>query len=288
MVEQPDEFGCPYLGLLDDPDTRFTFPSDRHSCQNANPVLRVDLEHQAAFCLNPNYPTCAVFSSSVPVKLPKGVAANKPRTNFLPVIPVLSGITILAIILALTVRQFGDAFALPTPTQGQATQVIPVFRATASISTPEPELATLQPEEVVNNLYGLYLPYLLRSDPNLNIPPEQTHQVHEPILLSTPSIVVSDAVPPMKTCQPPAGWVTYSVQKGDTLFQLGLAVRKSVNELVDANCLSNTMIRIGQILYLPHKIKVTPLPTKTPRPEATIEPLPTPTEAPSATPYPYP
>jgi LysM repeat protein len=91
-------------------------------------------------------------------------------------------------------------------------------------------------------------------------------------------------LPPTETivpCGPPAGWVNYTVKHGDTLFQIGLMFGVMVSDLQNANCMgSSTLIRTGQILFVPdvHIHTPTTQPTRTPKPS------PAPTEAPSSTP----
>jgi len=53
-------------------------------------------------------------------------------------------------------------------------------------------------------------------------------------------------------CGPPAGWVIYVVQKGDTLYSIAVQSGASVAQLQWANCLGNsTTVRVGQKLYVP-------------------------------------
>jgi LysM repeat protein len=74
----------------------------------------------------------------------------------------------------------------------------------------------------------------------------------------------------------PSGWGTYSVQAGDTLSSLASARGTTVEEVIQANCLSSTEIQVGQVLYLP--LLPTPTPTLFPTP------VPVPRPAPLSTP----
>ena len=59
------------------------------------------------------------------------------------------------------------------------------------------------------------------------------------------------ALPPAPTnCPPPAGWLPYAVQPGDTLDGLALRYKKTGAEISQANCLGTTMLP-GQLVYLP-------------------------------------
>ncbi len=85
-------------------------------------------------------------------------------------------------------------------------------------------------------------------------------------------------------CGPPAHWVIYIVQKGDTLFNISLQTGASIAELQWANCLGNsTTVRVGQKLYVPKLPQVKqPTPTSKP-PKPTKPPA---TSAPGVTPIP--
>ena len=79
-----------------------------------------------------------------------------------------------------------------------------------------------------------------------------------------PSVVVF--VPPMRTqiplsCGAPYSWIVYFVQPGDTLYHLGLAYGITTSELQRANCMrTSTLLRTGQILYVPPWAPLAPLP----------------------------
>ena len=81
-------------------------------------------------------------------------------------------------------------------------------------------------------------------------------------ILYVPPIPTATTIP----CGPPAGWVSYTVKFGDTLYSLSHAYGVSIAQLQFANCLpaSQYNISIGQILRVPFvAITRTPLPTAT-------------------------
>lgn len=77
-------------------------------------------------------------------------------------------------------------------------------------------------------------------------------------------------------CGAPAGWVSYRVRSGDTLYSLSRLTGVSIYQIQQANCLgSSTLIVTGQSLYLPF---IPAFPTLTPLPTWTVTiPSPTPT-----------
>lgn len=53
-------------------------------------------------------------------------------------------------------------------------------------------------------------------------------------------------------CSPPAGWVQYRVQIGNTLFLIAQSVRSNVFELAQANCIRNVdRIQAGDVIFVP-------------------------------------
>lgn len=61
----------------------------------------------------------------------------------------------------------------------------------------------------------------------------------------------STAVPTVGCGQPPAGWVPYIVQAGDTLFALSVNTGAAVDEIVRVNCLEMQPLVTGGQIYLP-------------------------------------
>jgi PKD repeat protein len=64
----------------------------------------------------------------------------------------------------------------------------------------------------------------------------------------------------------PFGWdYTWVVRPGETLFSIGRAVNETWETLMDANCLTSTIIHVGDELVVPRP-RPTPIPTRTPKP----------------------
>jgi len=98
-----------------------------------------------------------------------------------------------------------------------------------------------------------------------------------PPLTATPT---STPIPPTPNwsptpCKPPVDWQRYLVQRGDTLYSLAQRHNTTVYAIIQANCLTNYAIYMGQFLYLP-PLPAAPTPTVTRTPTST----PTPTHTP--------
>lgn len=101
----------------------------------------------------------------------------------------------------------------------------------------------------------------------------------------------SPTSPPV-ACGAPPGWIQYTVQPGDNLYQISLRYGITVPQLKQANCLTSDTINVGQRLWVPNVPTMTPPVTPaelefgTGTPELPTEPAtetPTPTSPPTAT-----
>lgn len=90
---------------------------------------------------------------------------------------------------------------------------------------------------------------------NTSIPTETDTQPNSDI----PPTSTSVPEPTSTSCGPPSGWVSYTVQAGDTLFNLATLTTTTVAEIQSANCLNNTTIIVGEEIFL----SFIPIPTST-------------------------
>ncbi|MBE9473281.1 MAG: LysM peptidoglycan-binding domain-containing protein [Chloroflexi bacterium] len=83
------------------------------------------------------------------------------------------------------------------------------------------------------------------NTPTINPTPIPTNQ---PTL--TPTLILS-ALTESDLCEPPPGWEAYTVQRSDTLNKLSASTGLTPQQLADANCLTESRLIPGTILYLP-------------------------------------
>jgi hypothetical protein len=55
---------CPFLGLVDDPETHFMFAAPGHRCRADSKPARISLPHQGSYCLSVDYPACPLFKGA--------------------------------------------------------------------------------------------------------------------------------------------------------------------------------------------------------------------------------
>lgn len=106
----------------------------------------------------------------------------------------------------------------------------------------------------------------------------------------TPALPALQPTPTYRYCPRPYGWVIYYVKRGDTLSSISSARGITYQVLMDRNCLTSTIIRPGQRLYVPNvpvvPASVTPAPVispTSPPPPATWTSIPPTAVIPSAT-----
>jgi len=108
--------------------------------------------------------------------------------------------------------------------------------------------------------------------------PTSTPFTSEATLTLTPALAFTST-----PCLPPPNWALYTVQRGDTLFELSRRAGQSVDAIRLANCLVDLSLKTGQKIYLPRleptaTLVVIAQPTETATPEntPTLTPIPLP------------
>ncbi len=142
----------------------------------------------------------------------------------------------------------------PTDSTGPGGSTSP--DATAQSATPPSTLTCATPEG--------WMPIIIMPDQTLddiaemyNTTPEMLQEGNclegDEILAGTILFVPMTAQTSQSSapCGPPAGWVIYYVQPGDTLYGIAAMFGTSANQLINANCLSSTTVYVGQRLYVP-------------------------------------
>lgn len=75
-IKQNEPFStsiCPYLGIKDDLETSYAFPSEWNNCHHCKPVISVKLEHQRDYCLSEKYNLCPVYVEKSSQPLPRNL-----------------------------------------------------------------------------------------------------------------------------------------------------------------------------------------------------------------------
>ncbi len=170
----------------------------------------------------------------------------------------------------------------PSQTPQSAIPLVSATPTTTPFPTPIPTTTSPLPEECGAVPAG-WLPTTVRSGETLMMLAIRSgtseaaivraNCLRQDMLLPGLIIYLPPAPPTRQPCGPPASWVQYVVQPGETMFSLALRHGTTVYAIINANCLSSSDLRAGQLIFLP------PL-------RSTATPMPSPTGRPSATPFP--
>lgn len=184
---------------------------------------------------------------------------------------------------------------IPLSTGTPILQITPVsrfpFRITPAPITPENDVldlsnrltltAIVATSDIIMTEFLLNQPTLTSTEPSvvaaaptltLTSVPEQSSSTPVadslgilPTPPATPTVISADATNrPESTCELPAGWTTYTVESGNTLFAIALAVNETLEELRYANCLDDVDdITTGDVLFVP-RAPVNPVSTTSP------------------------
>ncbi len=170
---------CPFLGIANDPESFFGFPTDGNYCHIPSPAEPVALAHQSRACLTPDFFACPVYQAGpewrgrlpAPLRGRRGAAAGRPsRVNSRAVLSGFLGagaVIIVAVVLMLVVYLVAsgraDRWLARPQVPTVSTSVVAVAATTAPVtSTPVPQTpaptATAGPPKAVAGPLTFTLP----------------------------------------------------------------------------------------------------------------------------------
>ena len=215
---------------------------------------------------------------------------DRLQTRFQPTAAVIVRVT-EAVVSATLRPAVSDSTSAPTPTQRPALAGTP-----SKTAVPIWPQCGVVPDNWVNHTVqqGDTLISLSLSS---GAPLEQIIQVNcldMKQLLVGMHLFLPATPPPPVACGPPAWWVRYTVQPGDTMYALARSRGTTVYQVRNANCFFGDKLLWGRQIYLPPLPATAtftpppptsaPQPTATPLPTNTPAPVDTPTATPSTTP----
>jgi len=138
-----DISACPYLGLQDDPETQFVFPSQINFCHHLKIPGPVSLEYQHTFCQSGQHILCEVFPDGRYAHLPAGaqIIAGERTMMHRPWLLTIVIMLILFIAGGVTLTQLSPGpldFFLEEPPQMRETLPAPPVTARPSPALPSP------------------------------------------------------------------------------------------------------------------------------------------------------
>ncbi len=246
---------CPYLGLPDDPRSRFTFAAAGHRCHAKAKPIPIDLGHQGAYCLTTGYPACERFP------LPRAAArrgSDSPAAAA-PTAPVATAPVATAPVAATAVATatMGPAApdARPSRDGGAGWGRSRALRRAAAL------LAVLGLVMLIGAIGvgaiggspadggapgGVASP---SASPSPTATPVPTPT---PAPVPTPAPAPTPAPTPTPTATPAPSPIVHVVARGETLSSIAELYGVTVQAIEDANEIDNpSLIIVGQKLVIP-------------------------------------
>ncbi len=266
---------CPYLGLADDADSHATYATEAHRCYRLPSPTRIATGHQEAYCLGANHPACPVFQGEGVPRTATAPATTPPTREPGPATraPKAPG---------------------PAPARGAAPRSRPGAdrpRRPAGGGAPRPRAGGISMPVATIGLFamavvvigiailisravgdddggpGSYNPGVLATTKAQQTaqagktPGQQTTQPSETKTPGTPGTPTTPGTPgtpgtttATRTGTPGASGDTYTVAEGDTCGAIAAANDITLEQLLDANGLTEDdckTLQIGQKLKLP-------------------------------------
>jgi len=148
---------CPYLGLVDDPETRAAYPSPRNYCHRAVPTQKVDPAYQRSTCIRKVHQRCPVYQEGWKGKLPPDIRMQGHKAGFGYRYALIALAAVALIGIAFIVSKMGGGVSFdallsprvvtPQPTVSRPSATVPTQRATLSPTASSTSQATETPQE---------------------------------------------------------------------------------------------------------------------------------------------
>jgi hypothetical protein len=242
MAIKKEAAACEYLGAGIDPTVSFGFASPNNYCYHASPPEAIRLSHQERVCLPANFKNCPVYQPDWHGPLPQEISANPQGSRrgmvYFAALIIGVGVVLLMLWYASTLVFTKNRLFLP------AIQSYPKAFAHVQESLTVTSTAVPTPASLIFPTNTQILPSatltaavtpLETLDPTETSIPTETH---------TPTTIA---------CAPPADWVAYTVQPGDSLALFRKIYNLRKIELLAFNCIpTQEEVSVGQIFYLPY------------------------------------
>jgi len=240
---------CRFLGLQDDPQTSFAFPSDWNTCHLCKPVVVVSLIHQEDYCLTPKHRTCPVFVRGEPGSLPRELRNRRQLQSgpgrlvwtVILVTVLLAALVTLGIRFAPQLETFltPAAFVLSDESATQPVRSLPVLASVEDTPSPIPTLSPTPIFPVISATFASVDSSLTSSTPTgpdvINATPTITRIPRE-----LESLIGINHL-----------FKIHRVQQGDKLASLAFKYGTSIAAISAVNYHFTTPLWVGQIIIIP-------------------------------------
>ena len=227
---------CPFLGLIDDPDSLLAFPAERHNCYHSQPSVAIRLTHQGEFCLSEKHRDCSTFlnqqtaSLQSPFHTPYRRRGNTFRKN----LAITLGVLIIIFALGWGIMRQGA----PSLAIEKTTQTIPVSAEPTGTNTPPPTMVLTSPTATNTPLPPMTV---LTSHPTIT--PTRTNTPLPPMTVTPlPNLSKHQLDVPIGTERK---FIIHRILSGETLDLYAEKYKTSVDAIIAINYYLRLTNRVG-------------------------------------------
>lgn len=230
---------CPYLGLPDDPRTRFTIADPAHRCHVGAKPIAIDLGHQGLYCLTTGYPACKRFRLPMTTERQGSSPAPTLGSSLAPAV----GVTAPSSRDSRTGEGRGRSRGRALRRVGSLLAILAVVAVVGAIRA----------DVIGGSPADGGAPGVVAS-PGGAAPPVPTPVTSASTATPTAGLRSTPAptATPVATGTPRSGPITYVVVRGDNLISIADFYGVTVKAIQDANNIPDpNLIRVGDRLVIP-------------------------------------
>jgi LysM repeat protein len=250
---------CPFLGLLDDDQTRALYARDDHRCLLQTKEKKpLDISWQRRYCLTSAHTTCPLFQAHAQPEMGAARVTGRLTASRL----LLAGVAVAAALAVGLVVSALNGHIGPTSVGSAATKA--PTGAAAIVGTPTAKPSPSPTAQLLAKATSTAVPTPTPTPIAAPTPTPSPAASPSPTPSATPpptsTATATATVTPTPTPAPPAPTPTstptrprtYVIQPGDTLIGIASKFNISVQQLADLNHISDpNLIYAGAVLQLP-------------------------------------
>lgn len=245
---------CPFIGTRDDRSTYFSYPSPGNHCFRVDPNQSIALSHQENFCLEKNFETCPVNSSSWKGPLPLEIrSASHPNEFFTNSRWIIIIFSILFLLFSFIIYVLNIQNLTPFRT-GLTNTASPTLYQSSDTPVRTAVKSSSGENQVFTNITETPVGFTPTAAPTENPPEPSQTGTNSPIptITNTPTLIFPTVGPLLETPFGPENrFVIHAVQEGEFLGRIADNYDTSVDLIIAANdFIEGANLWVGTLLVI--------------------------------------
>lgn len=245
---------CPFIGTRDDSSTFFSYPSPGNHCFRVEPHQSITLSHQENFCLDTNFKTCPVNTSTWQGPLPQEIQGQPTSILFFSSyrrIFIVSSIVVLLFVLSIYILYIQNIYPFNPVSISTASPTLQVASDIPTLTAIESGTGEDQGAAIFTETPAGISP----STTSTEKPPTPSQTVTNtpvPTDTTTPTSIFPTAGPVLETpFGPDNRFVIHAVKDGEFFGRIAENFDTSVDLIIAANDLiEGANLWVGTLLVI--------------------------------------